>query len=631
MAGALEYELQIKIDNIGRKIDDAVNTIERKLDDGGKKGGKRAGKEAAQAFNTSFKANFAADLVSDLVQEGVAVIQDQVLGSFSLAMDFEQQISAISALGGVSSEVKSQVEQLAFDLGSSTKFSALEAAQGMEELLKAGLNIDQIMTGGAQGALDLAAAGSLEVADAAEIASVALNTFRSDNLSVARAADILAGGANASATSVQELKFGLSQAAVNAANVGLSFEDTATTLSLFANNGLKGSDAGTSLKTMLLRLQPTTEKTEALFGELGLQFFNAEGQMKSMAEVADILRDKLGGMTDEQRQLTLFELFGSDAIRGANILFKEGGEGIEKMNKEMNKFTAQEVAAEKTNNMAGAWERFMAAVDTIKIQAIQGLFPIITPLVDEFGKSLGQLDFEDIKNFFTDPVVQTGMVSIATFIGVLIVGAILKMIAAFAAFSIAFAASPFGAMALLISGIVTALKVLDEEGVIHLEDFKTAALSVFDGIKWAVDGVGNAINGLIGLFDAATRSVGNLVGASGKVKAPSDSFFGKANSNIDRLTGQKDAAEERKQTIEGIKTIRNFRIPGFATGTSFAPGGLAMVGERGPELLKLPRGSEVLTKEKTENTITNSIGSYNTVNNYGGGFSSLSSQIGYQS
>ncbi|MCB2471956.1 phage tail tape measure protein, partial [Listeria monocytogenes] len=96
-------------------------------------------------------------------------------------------------------------------------------------------------------------------ASAAEIAATVLNAFKDDNLSVADAANILAGAANASATGVEEMKMSLQQVSAVASGVGLSFDDTSTMLAVFAQNGLKGSDAGTSLKTMLQRLHPTTK------------------------------------------------------------------------------------------------------------------------------------------------------------------------------------------------------------------------------------------------------------------------------------------------------------------------------------------------------------------------------------
>ncbi|EMQ7378567.1 phage tail tape measure protein, partial [Listeria monocytogenes] len=107
-----------------------------------------------------------------------------------------------------------------------TKYSALEAAQAQEELLKAGLSVKDVIDGGLSGALSLATAGELDLASAAEIAATVLNAFKDDNLSVADAANILAGAANASATGVEEMKMSLQQVSAVASGVGLSFDDT---------------------------------------------------------------------------------------------------------------------------------------------------------------------------------------------------------------------------------------------------------------------------------------------------------------------------------------------------------------------------------------------------------------------
>jgi phage-related protein len=364
------------------------------------------------------------------------------------AAEFEAQMSSIKSLGVVGQDFD-KLKQLAIDAGASTKYSSLEAAKGIEELQRAGVAVTDIINGGLYGALNLATAGDLELAEAAEIASTALNAFRADKLSVAQAGDILAGAANASATSVHELRYGLAASSAVASGVGLKFKDTATALAAFAQNGLKGSDAGTSLKTMLLNLTPKTkdqfeaferlnlvsirtqkameflskngikpasnsltdienalrsyaateagaklgtEKANKAYREMGLalgwlgsEFYDQNGKIKSMAEIAGILQRALRGMSDEQRQLTLYTMFGSDAIRAGNILFKEGAEGINKMQQEMSKVTAAEVAAEKLNNLKGAVEQLNGAIETAKISIGNMFLPALTVLAKGAG------------------------------------------------------------------------------------------------------------------------------------------------------------------------------------------------------------------------------------------------------
>jgi TP901 family phage tail tape measure protein len=314
------------------------------------------------------------------------------------AADFEQGLSNIKAVSGATGKEMEQLKKLAMDMGASTKYSATEAAMGIEELIKAGVSVENILGGGLKGALSLASAGNIELAQAAEIASTALNAFRNDNLSVAKAADILAGAANASATSVEEMQFGLQQASAVASMVGLSFEDTSSALAVFAQNGLKGSDAGTSLKTMLMTLQPQTKEQIALATELGIvtadgsnAFYDAAGNIKPLSQIAGVLQKALEGMTAAQQQSTLKTLFGTDAVRAASILYKEGADGVNKMKAAMSNVTAEEVAAEKSNNFNGQLEKLKGSMETLAISLGESLLPALTDL----AKNL-----EDIVNWF---------------------------------------------------------------------------------------------------------------------------------------------------------------------------------------------------------------------------------------
>lgn len=304
------------------------------------------------------------------------------------AMDFEQQMSNVKAVSGATGDEMKKLTDLAVELGAKTKYSSLEAGQGIEELMKAGVSTTDILNGGLAGALDLATAGELDLSEAAEIASTALNAFKNDNLSVTDAANMLAGAANASATDVHELRYGLSMVSAVASGVGLSFKDTSTALAIFAQNGLKGSDAGTSLKTMLLNLTPASEAAYGQMLDLGLItkdgssiFYDAKGNLKSFAEIAQILQEKLKGLTKEQQQAALKTMFGTDAIRAANIMMKEGAKGANAMWKSMSKVTAAEVAAEKMNNLKGQIEELSGSFETAQISIGNTLIPVLSKLV----------------------------------------------------------------------------------------------------------------------------------------------------------------------------------------------------------------------------------------------------------
>lgn len=310
------------------------------------------------------------------------------------AADFEAQLSSIKAVSGATADEMKVLKAQALAAGARTKYSALQAAQGQEELIKAGLTVEQVLKGGLDGALDLAAAGELDLKEAAEIASTALNAFKADQLSVAKAGDILAGAANASATNVHELRYGLSMASAVASGVGATFQDTATALAVLAQNGLKGSDAGTSLKTMFMNLVPTTDRQYKMFQKLGLltekgtsAFFDANGKLKDMASIAGLLRNSLAGLTEEQRLVALEAMFGSDAIRAGNIIYKEGADGIKKMWSEMSKVTAAEVARERMNNLNGELEELRGSFETAVISVGDEFIPTLRALTTQLRET----------------------------------------------------------------------------------------------------------------------------------------------------------------------------------------------------------------------------------------------------
>ncbi|MCD9024312.1 phage tail tape measure protein [Cohnella sp. NL03-T5] len=309
---------------------------------------------------------------------------DLARDSVSKAMNFEAELSTIQALTGATSMEMTKMQSLALKMGAATKYNALEAAQGIEELLKAGLTPATVQAGGLEAALNLATAGGLGLADAAEIMSTALNAYKKDGMKAAEASNILAGTANASATGVEELRLSLAAVSAVAAGVGFTFSDTNIALGLFANSGLKGSDAGTSLKTMLQNLQPTTKSQIALFKALGLvtkdgsnAFYDAKGNIKPLQTISGTLRKSLGKLTNQQRSLALEMMFGTDAVRAANILYNEGADGVADFRKEMSKVSALDVAKKKMDNAAGAVEQFNGAIETLQISALLPTMPLI--------------------------------------------------------------------------------------------------------------------------------------------------------------------------------------------------------------------------------------------------------------
>lgn len=319
-----------------------------------------------------------------------------------VAMDFEKQISAIGAVSGANAKQLEQLRKKALDLGASTAFSASESALAMEELVKAGVPVAGVLNGAADAAVALAAAGGVELPKAAEIASNAMNVFSIKAQDMPKVADLIAGAANSSAISVEEFGYSLSQVGAVANLAGATLADTATAIALMGNAGIKGSDAGTSLKTMLSNLQPTTKKQIDLFKELGIitkegsnQFYDAAGNLKSLDQVSGVLRNSLDGMSKAEKQMALEVMFGSDAIRAAAVLTKEGATGFREMSASIEKIKAADVAKTRLDNVAGAIEQMKGALETAAINIGTVFLPAVKSIatfIGEMANRFSQLD-----------------------------------------------------------------------------------------------------------------------------------------------------------------------------------------------------------------------------------------------
>lgn len=319
-----------------------------------------------------------------------------------IAAEFESGMSQIKAATGATGTELKSLETLALDLGMAMDVGSVSAkdAQGaIFELAKAGVTVEDQLSGATKASLQLAAAAGPDfgVANAAALAANAMNTFGLAGKDAAHVADVFVGAANASTASLGDLKYGMAAVGSVAATVGLSFEDTATALAVMSAKGLQGSDAGTSLKTALLNLQPVSDKQIALFKDLGLmtanganQFFTAEGKVKSLAEVSGLLEDKLGHLTKAEQLMALETIGGSDAVRSLSILMAEGKDGVLAMEAAMLKQgDASAAAATMSDNLKGKWEALNGTVDTLKIQIGSALLPALTGIVEKGAELLG--------------------------------------------------------------------------------------------------------------------------------------------------------------------------------------------------------------------------------------------------
>jgi TP901 family phage tail tape measure protein len=321
-----------------------------------------------------------------------------LLGAFGMAtkaaMDFDKEMSAVGSVAGTNAKRLSDLRTAAIQAGQATAYSATDAAQAEEELAKAGVSVKDILGGGLQGALSLAAAGQMDLSQAATIAAQAMNIFKLQGSAVPHIADVLAASANKSAADMTGMGDSLKQGGLVASQFGLSLEDTAGVLSAFADNALVGSDAGTSLKTMLQALANPSQQSAALMKQLGINVYDAQGKFVGITALAGILQKQLGGLTQQQRDQALAQIFGSDAMRSANVLYTQGSAGIQKYIGSVNdQGAAADTARQKMDNLSGDVEQLKGSLETLAIQSGSGanaglrkLAQAATGAVNAFGQ-----------------------------------------------------------------------------------------------------------------------------------------------------------------------------------------------------------------------------------------------------
>lgn len=290
-----------------------------------------------------------------------------------MAADFDKTMRQVAIATGGPSDA---LEALAVKMGAETAFSAKDASEAMLELAKGGMTAAQIQGGALAETMRLASAGGVDLASASTYVSNTMAAFGLKTKQASAVTVALAGAANASSASVESLGMGLSMSAAAAKNAGLSLQETTGVLSYFDSVGLKGSDAGTSLKSMLNSLIPTTNKARDAMKQANLDFVDAEGNFVGVANMAAQLKKGLGGLSEAQRAQALETIFGSDGMRAASALMNGGAKAVQKFTAaSKDQKTTTELANAAMEGTSGAIERAQGSLETAALTLGQSLAP----------------------------------------------------------------------------------------------------------------------------------------------------------------------------------------------------------------------------------------------------------------
>lgn len=408
------------------------------------------------------------ELTTDFAMEAGQAVAQFVGDSIGAAGDFEAGMNRFAAVAGSALQESGQglqdFKQLFLDMGAQTQFSAGQAQEAAINLAKGGLDPATIAAGGLKAALDLAAAGELDLAQAAEISAKQYGVWVDASASaadkaafLAESANLLSQAANASTVGVDDLALGLANAGGVAKVAGLSFRETVTSMALLAPGFSSAADAGTSFKTLISRLVPTTENQADAMARLGLltaegtsKFYDAEGSFIGMEAAAELLKGATADLSEEQKQMALNAIFGADAIRAAAILAENGADGYRRMAESMaGAGTAAEQAAARNKGFNFALESAKGSLETFAIVAGSLALPALTSLLNDavipFINGATQ-----IAGALGDPTTQLGQIASV------ISGAVLPTLTGLAAATVAYAVTQLPALSIALQAAIAA-------------------------------------------------------------------------------------------------------------------------------------------------------------------------------
>ena len=306
------------------------------------------------------------------------------------AISFDESMNKVAAMTEATGEPLLKMRTMAKQLGSTTQFSASEAAEAMANLGQAGFGVNEILAA-TPGLLNLAAASGADLARSAEIASSNIAAFGLKASDAGRVADVFAMAAAASNVDIEDLAEAMKYAAPVAKQFGLSLEDTSAAMGLLGNVGIKGSMAGTTLKNVLLRLAAPASSARQIFKRLGIQATDSQGKMLGFNEIMQNMGKGMKGLPQSTQLAILDKVFGKEAIAGAGELLnqamaigEDGRSGIEKFTDAMKNSNgaAERMAKTMMSGAPGAIKELSSAWEDLQLAFTEsGVLDMFTDFV----------------------------------------------------------------------------------------------------------------------------------------------------------------------------------------------------------------------------------------------------------
>lgn len=416
-----------------------------------------------------------------------------------VAAKFESAMSEVAAISGASGNELQALTDKAQEMGATTKFSASESAEALKYMAMAGWDTEAMLNG-INGVMQLAAASGEDLASTSDIVTDAMTAFGLSADQSTRFADVLAQTANRSNTSVALMGETFKYVAPVAGALGYSIEDTSVAIGLMANSGIKGSQAGTSLKNVLTNLAKPTDQVQSYMDKLNISLTDSAGNVKPLNQLLNEMRDGFNGLTEAEKAEYAAGIAGKEGMSGLLAIVNSSQTDFDNLTEAINNSSgaAQNVADVMMDNLGGQLTILKSTLEGIAISFGNILLPAVKKVVESLQGFLTWL------NGLTDGqkqlVVTIAMVVAAIGPVLLIIGKLITAVTniikvvnllkpAFAALNAVMAANPVAIVVLAIAGLVAALVTLYKKN----ETFRNFVNTAWAQIKEVISGVVNAL------------------------------------------------------------------------------------------------------------------------------------------
>ena len=314
---------------------------------------------------------------------GAAGVSLSVGSAVSNYSSFEQGMSEVKAISGATEDEFAALTQKAQEMGATTKFTATESAEAMKYMAMAGWKSEDMISG-IGGIMNLAAASGEDLGSTSDIVTDALTAFGLSAKDSGHFADVLAEASADSNTNVAMLGESFKYAAPLMGSMGYSAEDTATYLGLMANAGVKGSMAGTTLRTAISNLAAPTKAMQTAMDKYGISLTDEQGNMKTLSGVMDNVRSSLSGLSEDEQAAAVKTIFGKQAMSGMLAIINASEDDYDALSESIHNCdgAADEMAATMLDNLTGSVTLFQSAFEGVQDTFGKRLEPYLRSVVD---------------------------------------------------------------------------------------------------------------------------------------------------------------------------------------------------------------------------------------------------------